>query len=168
MYQIGDCVIYGIHGVCRIVATEEKTVDRKKIAYFVLEPVDQNEARFFVPMHNEAAVSKIRKIMTADEINALLHADEVLADAWISDENQRKLCYRSLIGSGDRTALLRMIRSIHEHKSGLEEKGRKLHICDENFLKDAQKLLRSEFALVLQIPQEEVGNYIVSAIKSKE
>ena len=29
MFQLGDQVIYGIHGVCDIVQIEEKVIDRK-------------------------------------------------------------------------------------------------------------------------------------------
>lgn len=31
MFQNGDLVIYGIHGVCRIVGREDRVVDRKKL-----------------------------------------------------------------------------------------------------------------------------------------
>ena len=60
MYQIGEVVLYGIHGVCRVVDTEERVLDRKKVAYLVLEPLEQNGARFFVPSHNPAAMAKLR------------------------------------------------------------------------------------------------------------
>ena len=30
MYQMGDQVVYGIHGVCRIVEEEKRVVDRKR------------------------------------------------------------------------------------------------------------------------------------------
>lgn len=49
MFQVGDQVVYGIHGICQILDLEERTVDRKKIKYFALEPMDQPGARFFVP-----------------------------------------------------------------------------------------------------------------------
>lgn len=167
MFQVGDKVVYGIHGVCRIVDTEEKTVDRKKVSYFVLEPMEQPEARFYVPMHNEAAVSKLRRIMSAAEIHTLLRSEEARGSAWICDENQRKLRYRSLINSGDRSAMLCMIRTLHQHKSDQEAVGRKLHMCDENFLRDAQKLLGSEFSLVLGIPQDQVGTNIQSVMQAE-
>ena len=36
MYQQGDRVVYGIHGVCEIVGTEVRTVDRKTVEYIAL------------------------------------------------------------------------------------------------------------------------------------
>ena len=43
--------------------------------------------------------------------------------------------------------------------------GRKFHLCDENFLRDAEKLLSSEFALILGVAPNQVQDYIVSALK---
>mgnify|MGYP002517196277 CR=1 FL=1 len=39
------------------------------------------------------------------------------------------------------------------------------HLCDENFLRDAQRLLSVEFALVLGIAPEQVGEYVVRAME---
>jgi len=41
------------------------------------------------------------------------------------------------------------------------EQGKKFHLCDESFLKDAMKLLDSEFAQILQIPRNEVPGYVM-------
>lgn len=152
--------MYGIHGVCTITDTEIRTVDRKKVEYFVLEPNEQPGARFFVPTHNQVALSKLRPLLTAEELETLLSSEDTHKDCWITDENQRKQKYRELINSGDRASLISMIRSLHKHKETQLAAGRKFHLCDENFLRDAQKLLSSEFSLVLGIPQTEVGAYI--------
>lgn len=160
MLEVGNQVVYGIHGVCTIVDVEQRTVDRKKVEYFVLEPVEQTGARFYVPRHNQIAVSKLRPLLCADELDALLRSEETQRDTWIADENQRKLKYRELINGGDRAALICMIRCLLKHKTAQLAAGRKFHLCDENFLRDAQKLLSSEFSLILGIPQSEVGSYI--------
>lgn len=36
MFQSGDQVIYGIHGMCRIIELETRKIDRKLIEYYVL------------------------------------------------------------------------------------------------------------------------------------
>ena len=164
MYGSGDQVLYGIHGICTILNVEFRSVDRKKVEYYVLEPKDQPGARFYVPTQNQAAVAKLRRVITADELNTLLRSDAVRQDAWIADENQRKQRYRDLITSGDRTALLSMVGSLHRHKQDQLAAGRKFHLCDENFLRDAEKVLSAEFSLVLGIPQEKIGEYIQNAL----
>lgn len=167
MFQLGDQVIYGIHGVCTIVDIERRTVDRKQVEYFVLKPTDQSDARYYVPTHNQAAVAKLRPVITQKELDQLLHSKEVSQDAWIADENQRKQHYRELITSGDRAALVRMVHTLYRHRKEQLDSGKKFHLCDENFLRDAEKLLTSEFSLVLNIDQKEVQSY-VKAILNKE
>lgn len=162
MFEVGDLVMYGIHGACRITETEERMVDRVKRSYLVLVPVDQSAARFLVPTHNEAALAKLRRVMSREELDALLRSDAVRADAWIPDENQRKQHYRALISGGDRTALLQMVHTLHKHKAAQTAAGRKFHLCDENFLRDAQRLITAEFALILQIQPSQVEEYVLS------
>jgi len=162
--QVGSQVVYGIHGVCAIIDVEVKRVDRKKVEYFVLEPAGQPGARFYVPMHNEVALSKLRPLLTKEELEEMIVSDATRQNCWVADENQRKQKYRELINSGDRAALISMIRALHQHREDQLAAGRKFHLCDENFLRDAQKVLSSEFSLILGIPQAEVGAYIDSKL----
>lgn len=167
MYTCGDLVVYGVHGVCRITELEQRMVDRKRLTYYVLEPLDQDGARYFVPTHNESSVGKMRAVLSAQALEALLRSNEVRADAWIPDENLRKQTDRELISSGDRTRLLQMVYSLHRHKSEVLAAGKKFHLCDDNFLRDAQKLLSSEFYLVLGIPANQVGEYVRKALSDE-
>lgn len=160
MLQLGDRVVYGIHGVCSLIAIEQRIIDRKKAEYYVLEPLEQPDSRYYVPVHNQIAVSKLRPLLSVEQLDELLYSPQTKAGIWIKDEHQRKNRYRELLNSGDRGALIGMIRLLHDHKASQLAAGRKFHLCDENFLKDAQRLLSSEFSLVLGIPKQEVGIYI--------
>ena len=151
MYQIGDQVIYGIHGVCWVKDLEERVIDRKTVSYLVLEPVGQDGARYLVPTHNHAAMSKVRKILTQDELTALLHAPDIRMDTWITDENLRKQTYRNLIGSGDRIALMQMLFNLYRHKAEQQRLGKKMHQCDDNFLRDMEKLMAEEISVVMHM-----------------
>jgi len=160
MYQIGDQVVYGIHGVCSVVQLEERLIDRKMIQYYVLEPEEQSGAKFYVPVNNQAALAKMRPVISASDLRRLLNSDAVQEDHWIQDENQRKNYYRELITSGDREALVGMVHTLHKHKKQQAESGKKFHLCDENFLRDAEKLLGSEFSVVLSMTREGVSEYV--------
>lgn len=165
MYQVGERIIYGIHGICTITALESRTVGKDIVLYYVLEPKDNGGSQFYVPVHNQAAVSKLRKLLTRQELSDLLSSPAAREDAWISDESQRKQLYRDLIKSGDRAALVSMLGCLYRHRQNCIDAGRKFHISDENFLRDAEKLIRSEFAEVLDIPPEQVGDYIRNAMR---
>lgn len=167
MFQIGDQVTYGMHGVCCVVTEETRTVDRKQIVYLVLEPVGQPGSRYLVPTHNAAAMSKLRRLRTRDELEALFTSEEVRCDGWIRDENQRKQTYRELIGSGDQVRLMRMVRSLYHHKDELTAAGKKVHLCDDNFLRDAERILASEIALVMDIESDAARKYLREKLKSE-
>lgn len=164
MFVRGDWLVYGIHGVCCVLDLETRSVDRKMVEYYVLEPLEQPGARYYVPTQNQAAVAKLRPILTKEELDSLLCSEDTASDAWIADENQRKQRYRELINSTDLVALICMVRTLHRQKAALLASGRKFHLCDENFLRDAEKLLSSEFSQVLSIPPEDVGQYIQNKI----
>ena len=160
VYQVGQKVIYGIHGVCCITAVEVKCSGKEKKEFYCLEPVEQPGAVFYVPTANPAAVAKLRPILTVTEFEELITTQKERKVIWIEDENQRKQRYRELISQNDRGELISMVSALYRHKRQQEECGRKFHICDENFLRDATRLISSEFSLVLGISPSEVADYM--------
>lgn len=164
MFQTGSHVIYGIHGVCTVLGTEHRKIDRSNAEYYILEPIKQPGDRYYIPTQNATAVGKLKPLLTKEELDAMLASPEVGRDIWITDEALRKQCYREVISSNDRAALISMIKSLHVHRDEQLTQGRKFHQCDENFLRDAETLLSSEFSLILGITPSEVGEYIRNAI----
>ena len=165
MYQAGDKVVYGMHGVCEVVELEKRVVERKTVTYLVLEPVGQQGTRYLVPAHNEAAMKKVRPMLSREDMDVLLSSETVHTDAWIKDEGQRKQLYRDLINSGDRQRLLQMIHTLYSHRDTQTAMGKKVHMCDDNFLRDAEKLLCSELSVILDIPANEAKQYLRRKLK---
>ncbi len=167
MFQLGDKVVYGIHGVCSVTATEEKVIDRKKLTYLVLEPEERDGSRYLVPTHNASAMAKLRPMLTPETLEELLRSEAVQSCQWIMDENQRKQTYRELIASGNREKLMGMVCALYRHRQSQTAAGRKCHLCDENFLRDAEKLLASETAVVLGLDAMQAKQYIRNALAPK-
>ena len=167
MYEVSQLVVYGMHGVCRIVDTESRTVDHKAVSYFVLEPLAQAGTRFYLPCHNSAALAKLRPLISPERLQSILQ-EEVAENVLIPEENARKLYYRKLISAPDVAQMLAMVRCLYRHRSQLVSQGRRLHICDENFLRDAERALTGELSYVLQIPPAEVPAYMRSKMESEE
>ena len=165
MYHVGDKVVYGVHGVCMIAAQEERVIDRKTVTYLVLEPIGQEGSRYLVPTHNAAAMGKIRNMLSREELEALLQSEFVHSDGWIWDENLRKQTYRELICSGDRARLMQMVCTLYHHRKVQAAAGKKTHLCDENFLRDAEKLLAGEFSVVLDMEPNQAAQYLKNKLK---
>lgn len=155
MFQVGQRVMYGFYGVCTIANFESKRVDRKNVTYLVLEPEDHNGSKYFVPVQNPTAMGKLKPMLSAQQMVDLLGSERVHTDAWVNEENQRKQLYRELTASADRESIMRMVYTIYRHKDSQLASGRRCHLCDENFLRDAEKLLIGEIAATLDLSLEQ-------------
>lgn len=165
MYKIGDTVIYKSEGVCTVADIVVKAFREKEMEYYVLKPVYKENSEVFVPKNNTELTSKMRQVLTRQEIISLIKSMPDESDIWIDDENQRKSYYKQLIANGDRTELIRLIKTLFNYKEKQKNAGRKLHTTDEKFLKDAEKILYDEFAYVLNISQKEVIPFIAGELE---
>lgn len=165
MFQVNDVIIYGSQGVCEITAIEEKSISGVKKDYFVIRPIKDQSSTIYAPVDNGFVLKKMRRLLTVSEINNLIDAMPSEAVVWIDNVNERKECYKNLIASGDHAALIQMIKAIYTHKKQREAAGKRLHTMDENFFKDAERILYNEFQYVLQLSgKDALMNYILERI----
>ena len=168
MFQVNDVIIYGAHGVSKITDIEEKALSGRKKTYFVLKPVGEKGSTFFVPTDNEAVLKKMRRLLTKDEIHTLIDSMGKENAAWVENENERKECFKNVLAKGDHVELIQMIKSIYAHKKQREADGKRLHISDERFFKDAEQILYSEFQYVLDIAgKDELMAYIFARLEKE-
>lgn len=160
MFKQGDIVSYGTTGVCKIDGEMENKVKGEIKKYLVLKPVYQENSKVFVPMDNEELKDRMKPLLTAEEINELIENMQDDDTQWILNDNERAGIFKDAIKGGDREKLVKMVRVLYLHRKTQLEKGRKLHASDEHYLKDAEKLLFDEFALVLGIDPDEVVGFI--------
>lgn len=160
MYSVGAVVIYRNEGVCRITDTITKRLGDKNIEYYVLKPVHKENSEIFVPKNNSVLVEKMRKVLSKDEIMQLIKKIPEEGNIWIEDSDERKESYKKILESGERTELVKLIKTLHTHKQKQKKSGKKLRISDERILKDAERMLYDEFAYVLDIPHSEVVPFI--------
>jgi len=168
LFSKGDTVIYGIHGICKITDVQIKEFMGEKAEYFVLNPVYDERATVFVPCQNESLTSKMKRIMSPAEIHDMIRAMPDEKQMWIENEQERKKSYSDILKNGDRKALIGLIKTLYLHKEKQGASGKKLHISDENFLRDAEKILYEEFAHVLQIKRDQVLPFICEQIEISE
>ena len=155
MHNIGENVLYGSNGVMTVVDIREEQVADVCRSYYVLSSVSgRSESLVFVPTDNERLTSFMHTLLTADEIKAVLDSpiDTSLIE-WNDNSRARTEYFKRVMESGDRALMLAMIRAIHE--SGLKrlDIGKKNFLADENVKQRTEKLLASEFALVLGLDE---------------
>lgn len=160
MYSVGQTVLYGTNGVCSITDITTKRVGKVSMEYYVLKPICSNTSTLFVPTHNEKLVGKIRYVLTADEVNAILQSLPEYGE-WNDNKIQRAELFKSIIAGGDCLELIRLIRLIHNHELVQIAKGKRLHIADERALKEAEKMVCDEVSTALQIDRDSVLELIL-------
>lgn len=164
MYSVNDTVLYGANGVCRISDICQKEFSGTVKDYYILRPLNNETMTIFVPVNNRILTDKIKRILSREEIYDLISSTSKEPISWIEDDTERKEHYRTLLSSGNRGEILKMIRELYIHKQEQFSKGKKAHLSDEQFLKEAERLLYSEFSLVLNIKADEVPDFIAARI----
>ncbi|MBR6271827.1 MAG: CarD family transcriptional regulator [Lachnospiraceae bacterium] len=160
-YKISDLVHYGTDGVCSITDIIEKPFRDSMVKYYVLSPVFNASATIFVPLDNQKLISeRMRYALTPAEIKKIISETSSDDDIWIDNETERKARYKEIIQSGDSREILKIVYTLSAHQEQQKALGKKMHIADERFFKDAERLINNEFAAVLGILPSEVFDYI--------
>ena len=167
MFEINDVVVYGSQGVCQIAGIQSQKVDGVIRNYFILKPKNDSGATFYVPTRNEKALAKMRKVMTKSDVDALIDSMPGKKPEWIANENERKEAYKKILASGDQAAIISMIQALYLNKKEREAEGKRPHMADEQFMKDAEQLLYTEWQYVLNVNKAGLMDYIFGRIEGE-
>lgn len=160
-FQKNDHVIYGKTGLCMIQDIKPLTFSNmKENIYYILQPVHDKNETVFVPCNSPNLISKMRRTMTKDEIDAVLSEARGKTMEWIDDKNARSDYFHQIIANGSQTDMLLVVSCIYQNKKHRESCGKKLCSSDEHILQSLEKLIEDEFAFSLRLNGEQVGEYI--------
>ncbi|MBR3684114.1 MAG: CarD family transcriptional regulator [Lachnospiraceae bacterium] len=168
MFQIGEYVVYGSTGVCKVVDIGPMNlpgVDRNR-KYYTLEPAYSKGSKVFTPVDNNKNV--IRPILTEDEAKQLIEEIDELENIWIKDEKNRELQYREVLQTCDCREAFRIIKTLYSRKMSRIAEGKKVTASDQNYLHIAEDRVYGELAIALSRPKEKMAEYITECIAKKE
>ena len=168
MYQVGDLVLYGLTGVCRVDEISMKTnmpgIDEEQL-YYTLKPLYQDYV-IYTPVENTTVfmrytISKEEAEKLIDKIPSMqveIYHNKVLSQ--LADH------YEEALQTCDCESLMALTRSINAKKKIIEDQKRKFGSVDADFMKRAEELLFGELAVALNISKESVPEYIEKRIAS--
>lgn len=161
-FEKGQYIIYGTNGLCVVEDIKKMSFIRgeKEKEYYILEPVKAKASTIFVPRDNEKLMSKIRSVMTKQEIDSLLLGMSSKGLEWENDRRNRADTFHDIIVKGVNEELLLMVRCIYLKKHELEAINKKLPMTDSKALEFAESMVEEEFSYALDIKPSEVGGYI--------
>ncbi|MEG6522106.1 CarD family transcriptional regulator [Desulfotomaculum sp. 1211_IL3151] len=149
MYQVGDKVLYPMHGAGIINAIEEKEILGNKQLYYVM---NVRNMQVMFPMESEARVRPIVGLDILEEVFITLNEGEF--DATIKP-NQRYRTNLNKMRTGDICQGAEVIRELV-----LMSKRRVLSTGDKAMLDNALQILISELVLVKGIGQEQAADLL--------
>lgn len=167
--NVGDLVIYGTSGLCVVEEFKDMKLpyDESPQSYYLLRPQSKNHSSIYVPARNEALVAKMRPLLSKSEIDDILHGVQGREMEWNPDRAQRHAAFRAVMARRDQEEMLLMMRSIFARRRELAAVGKHLPTADEDILQSSEKLLAQEFGRSLNIPPEQVGDYIDGILRGE-
>ncbi len=165
MFQVGERVVYGGAGVCRIkeISTVDMDgVDKDKL-FYILNPVGREDSVIYAPTENGRTV--MRKVLGREEAEALIRGIPDIEPLPPIDSRSRESVCREGIKSCDCRSLIQIIKSLYLKGQARAESGRRALNADERYLKQAEDILYAELAVALDIEKTDVQRYIVEVLE---
>jgi CarD family transcriptional regulator len=160
-FAIGDLIVYGETGVCRVEdILEKELLDGPKECYKLMPYY--SSCAIFTPTDNGNVF--VRPVVTRDEAENLVGLFRTVDPEIKTASSPRELSekYDKIIKLHDCNALVDLVVSIHKKRDTLIAQKKKLSAIDERFLKKAEDLLFGELAAALDIKKTDVREYIES------
>ena len=167
MFQIGELVMYGSTGVCRvegISGLDQPGGDRGK-RYYLLKPLWQ-DGMIYAPVDSEKV--PMRPVMGRAEAEALIDRMPEIPAAACRGGTPQALAqqYQSAVRDGGHQALIEMMKAIYRKRAQAEAKNRRLGLVDERYMKQAERLLYGELATALEVPFDQVAGYVAGRLEA--
>ena len=158
MFNVGDHIVYPMHGAGVIDAIEEKDILGEKQAYYILKM--PGEVKVMVPT-NKAEEIGVREIVdkaSADKVYSILEEDKTeMSMNW----NKRYRDNMDKMKSGDIYEIADVVRNL-----SFKQKEKGLSTGEKKMLSNAKQILVSELVLAENSSEQEVEGIIDNKINA--
>mgnify|MGYP003206492422 FL=1 len=158
MFNVGDKIVYPMHGAGVIDAIEEKDILGEKQAYYILKM--PGEVKVMVPTAKaeEIGVRSIIDKSSAEKVFRVLESDETeMSMNW----NKRYRDNMDKMKSGDIYKVADVVRNL-----SFKQKEKGLSIGEKKMLNNAKQILVSELVLTEHATQDEIEQMVDSKIST--
>ncbi len=166
MFNIGEYIIYGTKGVCRVMDITTMKLDGvpKDTKYYILQPFHQNSSRIFVSVDNQKTI--MRKTLSKAEADNLIDEIPEISEITVENEKAKEEKYKECLRSCQCRELVRIIKTLYLRKVERLKAGKKITTTDEKYLKMAEDQLYAELSVALDVPAENMREYITERVES--
>lgn len=160
MFEKGDYIVHGSNGVCQVEGVtnlDMPGVDKNRL-YYVLSPVNSKGSRMYSPIDNSKVV--VRKILSKDEAMDLIDDIPNIEQFVIENDKQRETRYKEAIRTCDCRELIRIIKTLYNHRQERFAEGKKSTTIDEKYFHMAEDNLYSELAISMGREKSGIEEFI--------
>jgi CarD family transcriptional regulator len=167
MYKVNDLIVYGNEGVCKVEAIEVMNVtavanDR---LYYVLKPLYRN-GTVFTPVDTKVFM---RPVISADDAQEIIEQiPSIETDVLYSSANLLSDHYDKAMERHDCKYLIQVIKTVYLKNQIAATKNKKVSETDRRYMKKAEDMLYGEFAVVLEMPKNDVKAYVEEKVAAIE
>lgn len=158
MFDVGDKVVYPMHGAGVIEAVEEREILGEKQKYYILR-IPMGDMRVMVPLESAEDVG-LRGVIDKDDVEKVY---EVLASditKMSSNWNRRYRANLEKIRTGDVFAVAEVVRNL-----AFRDREKGLSTGERRMLDNAKQILVSELVIAEGIEEEEVEKAIAEVLQ---
>lgn len=165
MFNIGDYMICGANGVCKVeeVGPLEVNGISQERMYYTLRPVYASESTVFTPVDNEKII--MRPILTREEAQALIDDIPNIEIFLVDDDKKKEVLYKEALRSCDCKQLVKIIKTTYLNQKARLAAGKKIIMGDKKYFQMAEEHLYGELALALEMDKSEVKSFVVNRVK---
>ncbi len=170
MTAIGDIVVFK-HNVCKIEDKRENYFENKD--YWELRAIFERSLKLYVAC-DQATLPSMRPVMKRQEALELIDSIADARPASIGEGSNKakagnprqiKETYEAYLKTLSPKDLVPIIKTCHERSVAREESGQKATAIDKKYLDLAENLLCDELAVSLDIPREEIREFMLKRIE---
>jgi len=158
MFNVGDQIVYPMHGAGTIDSIEEKDILGEKQSYYILRMPGEIKVMVPVDKAEQVGVRNIIDKTSADKVFSLLSQDETEMD---KNWNKRYRDNMEKIKSGDIYEIADVVRNL-----SFKQKEKGLSTGEKKMLTNAKQILVSELVLAQQADQNEIEELVDSKINT--
>ena len=158
MYNVGDEVVYPMHGAGRIVAIEEREVMEEKQSYYILEMPGEVKVMIPTATAEEHGIRSVINKEEAQKVMSVLEQDETeMEKNW----NKRYRENMDKMKSGNIYEIADVVRNL-----SFKQKEKGLSTGEKKMLLNAKQILVSELVLAEQKDLNEIESIVENKINA--
>lgn len=168
MYRVGEMIIYGGEGVCRVEAVGKLNmsgISREK-DYYTLAPL-YRDGKIYAPVDTKVFM---RPVISREDAQRLIRSIPDIQAPPCHERNLRLINehYQTLLRSHQCEDMVQLIKATYERSQTRQSHGSKPGQVDERYQKRAEDLLYGELAVALDMPRDQVSGYIARVLSGKD